>query len=454
MDIGVGAGCGRRGGATAWASLVLAMVMLALGVLALGGCTSEADLVQTLSKEKDAAVREAAATDLAQRHSLVATESLVTAAATNETAAAGLDALAEACGDAVDQAIRETATSGKKQLSEKLAVRLDETLACLGCISSDKAVEELIAVGTDTGDDAYLNTIRGTAAGELGNIGGPAVEPLMALAVEDKWARGALKCVGGEAVPALLAALGTQKWAEDVLAGIGEPAIQSLVGELAAEDSLAVHRALGALLRMYDAAEPEVAKVLLTTDMVPVLLADLSNQAFAEENKATKSDGFDHEITAQDVLIVIGEPAAALVLASTYEQKWLVLEIMGPDAVSALISGMNGQSRMNALYSAMTLVSIGETSPEAVKWFTTALEQKDLKAIAGNYLYYIGLGKAGSEQVISDALIKYGTKQMGLDCLNSGNDTLDAAGRKWASKHGYRVYTSSKNTEPAMKWGM
>ena len=70
----------------------------------------------------------------------------------------------------------------------------------------------------------------------------------------------------------------------------------------------------------------------------------------------------------------------------------------------------------------------------------------------GRPFAYIALGQAGSEEVISQALLKYGKKQMGLDCLNCGNETLDAAGRQWARNHRY-VVRFCNSVGLAMPWG-
>jgi hypothetical protein len=132
-----------------------------------------------------------------------------------------------------------------------------------------------------------------------------------------------------------------------------------------------------------------------------------------------------------------------------------VLEMIGEDAVPTLTGAMLYGDREAALNAAATLAYIGQDSASAVQPFIDQLDKQDLQAVAANYLFFIAFGKQGSEQVIADALLKYGKKQMALDCLNCGNDTLDAAGRKWASKHGYYVYNKKRgDSEPALPWGV
>ena len=70
------------------------------------------------------------------------------------------------------------------------------------------------------------------------------------------------------------------------------------------------------------------------------------------------------------------------------------------------------------------------------------LDEEDLKPVAANYAYYIRLGRAGSEDVLMRALNKHGGKDMAVDYLNCGNDTLEQAAQDWAANHGYEVYTT------------
>jgi hypothetical protein len=53
----------------------------------------------------------------------------------------------------------------------------------------------------------------------------------------------------------------------------------------------------------------------------------------------------------------------------------------------------------------------------------------------------IKLGIPGSEEKLGSLLMIYGDKSMAEDYLNCGSSELDAAGRKWASANGYRIWT-------------
>ena len=572
---------GRR--AHRFAIVLVLAALLALCALTVAGCTSEEGLVKTLSTEQDATVRQEAAADLAGRHSVVATQDLVTAAATDATASAGLDSLVSEYAAVLNQTVQTAADAGK-EFDEKTTLRLKETVDCLACAGNQGALDSLGGFAT-TSSGTIPNTTElqlycvqalgalktppavlwlgqmvgapgmGTSAAQIGTsalgslttigepavdvlvgalgdkdwadevlvaigapaisrlvqdlqspdtktqytalgvllqmygkdgttvastlvkaemvpllvgaragvgygdardtiaetvlqqIGQPAVAALLAVVPSNHWASGLLAKMGSVALPDLVAALGSQPCAESVLAEMGAAAIPKVVEQLDSTDETIRHRAIGVLLRMYQSVVPEVDGSLLTAGMVPRLLADVTSKTSFEEYQ-----GFDHAALADVVLEDIGEPAVGPILASDYDFKWYLLQDMGATAVPALTTTMNGKDREDSLMAAMTLALMAESAPMAVASFTTALESKDLEFIAANYLYYIALGKTGSDEVIAQALLKYGKMQMGLDCLNSGNDVLDAAGQQWGKNHGY-IVTHHGSPVVALPWG-
>lgn len=63
----------------------------------------------------------------------------------------------------------------------------------------------------------------------------------------------------------------------------------------------------------------------------------------------------------------------------------------------------------------------------------------------------IKLGIQDSEERLANLLMVYGDKTMAEDYLNCGSSALDAAGRNWASAHGYRIQTGPGSHRAA--WG-
>jgi hypothetical protein len=483
---------GRKGGrATGWVLAVAATIVLVCVALA-AGCTSESGLVRILSTEVDSNMRQEAAADLAPRHSVEATQQLAAAAESDAIAAAGLDALAEAYGAVLEEGVRQATETGDAKPIKETILRLKETVACLGymgtpkatavlgafvCLDgeyvpglkelqvasldilgdqgSEEAIAELIRVGCSLGKGPYARSLAFAARKALCGVGGSAAGPLVAVAESEEWARETLVDMGSDSVPTLLDVLGDEKWTEAVLARMGGPAIEAVFLELGSSEETVVHRALGVLLRMYEKREPGLDHILLVEGMVPVLLADLMNAAFGPENFDTKAEGFDHVFAAESALAEIGEPAIEQVLSSSYRWKWRVLQIMGSEAVPRLMSTMTSSNREESLEAATTLARMAESSPGSVQPLMDALEQEDMQYVATNYLYYIALGKDGTEDLITDALLKHGTRDMARDCLNCGNETLEAAAITWASKRGSHAYErrSRRNPRLFLSWG-
>jgi len=75
-----------------------------------------------------------------------------------------------------------------------------------------------------------------------------------------------------------------------------------------------------------------------------------------------------------------------------------------------------------------------------------------VKIIAKNYSIFIQRGILGSETFLIKALNEYGTAKMAEDFLNCGNSQLDKAGREWASRYGYSIFSYSSNKD-SPRWG-
>ncbi len=78
-------------------------------------------------------------------------------------------------------------------------------------------------------------------------------------------------------------------------------------------------------------------------------------------------------------------------------------------------------------------------NPRAVEQLLAIFKDKKLDLIAGAHKFFIKRGEVGTEAVLVEALEAYGNSSMAEDYLNCGNSILEAAGKKWASKHGYTI---------------
>jgi HEAT repeat protein len=437
---------------------------------------SDAELVQTLVTTADAGERQEAAVDLAARHSLEATRDLAAEAATDATAQEGLAALRDGYiarfGVEMDrQTLRENELA-LKETTQCLALIGDATsVAALGdlCCSSELdlvsvRVAAVHALAETKSAAALPHLIKALALppsadprGEIGDAAStvllvfPDAIPALIQARADSSDQSAwsaidttLAGIGEPAVQPLVAQLQAMEWTDEILAEIGKPAIPAVTEVLDSDDAKVRYRALGVLLRLFEKDEAGLTSTLVKDEMVPLLIE--------ARTKATYGD--ERDDAAETVLARIGDAAVEPVMALLTSEYWAkdVLAGIGAAAVPALTSALNSDDRDMRFAAADALVQIQNKAPESVGALTADLDEENLKAVATNYAYYIRLGKAGSEEILVRALNKHGDKEMALDYLNCGNDTLDEAARKWADDHGYTVYTTP-GSAGGPRWG-
>ena len=118
-----------------WPALLLVLVVL-VGSLTTACSASDEKLVSALSTTDQAETRQKKAAELAERHSLDATQALAAAAVSNPTATAGLAALR-------DEYIALLNEEPKRELSDKQVTALSETVDCLAAIGDADAIAAL-----------------------------------------------------------------------------------------------------------------------------------------------------------------------------------------------------------------------------------------------------------------------------------------------------------------------
>lgn len=64
----------------------------------------------------------------------------------------------------------------------------------------------------------------------------------------------------------------------------------------------------------------------------------------------------------------------------------------------------------------------------------------DIAFVIVAYPYLIEIGASGTEDMLIEALNAYGFSMMAEDFINSGNEKLEEAARKWAKKNNYTIY--------------
>ena len=250
--------------------------------------------------------------------------------------------------------------------------------------------------------------------------------------------------IGAPAVDPLVAMMPAADWVDGVLARMGAPAAAALGALLDSDDAPTRYRGLEVLLRIYALDASAASEQLVDAARIPLLLEAQSEAGYSEERVAG--------IVA--VLTDIGAPAAEALVAMLPDSDWAAeaLSTMGAPAEPALLTALTSKDVEVRLYSGSILAWMYQVDAGNTPQLTAALESQDLKSVATYWTFFILLGQPGTEDMIADALLQYGKKQMGLDCMNCGNETLDAAGRKWGANHGYTVYTSEEGgLAPA--WG-
>jgi HEAT repeat protein len=317
--------------------------------------------------------------------------------------------------------IRVSVQIGKLKSSDA-AVRQHAALE-LGQFRSSRAVEPLIAALNDTdtataGDAAkalgqikdlgalqpllnHLKTgknndeVEREVAKALGDLGPPALEPLMA-ALRDKdlsgYAGEGLVQLGRPAVDPLIAVLNNADAGADP--GLREQAAE-LLGELG--DTRAVKPLIATLK---DNSPPAKGPVSLDAYGVPL----------------------PHP-TAEDGL---------------REQSARALgKIKDPRADGPLIAAMEDSDERVHQIAAHALGEIND--PQAVNFLLKALREHNTEVIAGACDFFVQRGDPGTEDALIDALDRSGDTDMAQDLLNSGNTRLHDAANNWAAANHYEV---------------
>ena len=88
----------------------------------------------------------------------------------------------------------------------------------------------------------------------------------------------------------------------------------------------------------------------------------------------------------------------------------------------------------------------------AEKALLDALKDKNVEVIAGAYSFFIRKSISGSEDLLIQALNRYGTRilWMAQDFQDCGHPPLVNAVKKWAAENNYRIDPSSGHSGP--KW--
>jgi hypothetical protein len=118
--------------------------------------------------------------------------------------------------------------------------------------------------------------------------------------------------IGAPAVGPLVAQLGAASWVDGVLSSLGAVAAPQLLATVQGADAQQRDRALGVLLDFYSRDHEQAERFLATPDMVGVLIAARSEAGYNE----SRNSGIDN------ILVQIGEPAVGPLIAQVDKAEW------------------------------------------------------------------------------------------------------------------------------------
>jgi HEAT repeat protein len=113
-------------------------------------------------------------------------------------------------------------------------------------------------------------------------------------------------------------------------------------------------------------------------------------------------------------------------------------EIKNARAVEPLMNFLKDDSTYAREEAAKALIKIG---PDAIAPLLKARNEKNLKLIADTYPFFLCRGEPGTEALLVDALVRYGTAKMAGDFARCGSDLLKDAAYEWAGNHKDKIKT-------------
>ena len=166
---------------------------------------------------------------------------------------------------------------------------------------------------------------------------------------------------------------------------------------------------------------------------------------------------WDVRLAAEEALVSIGSPAVGPLLQVLTGDKncfvrrravRAVKDTKDPCATEVLLDvAAKDADCCVRRFAARALADIND--PKATEFLNNALQKKNFEIISGAYRYYVRKGKAGTEEVLIEAMQGCYEKKMVLDLANCGNDKLKKAADEIAQKRGYTM--TAEWSGP--KWG-
>jgi len=113
-------------------------------------------------------------------------------------------------------------------------------------------------------------------------------------------------------------------------------------------------------------------------------------------------------------------------------------EMKNARAVEPLMNFLKDDSTYAREEAAKSLIRIG---PDAIAPLVKARNEKNLRLIADLYPFFLCRGEPGTETLLVDALVKYGTSRMAGDFARCGSVLLKEAAYEWAGSRKQKIIT-------------
>lgn len=256
--------------------------------------------------------------------------------------------------------------------------------------------------------------------------------------------------------------------ASRALTEIGSPAVEPLITTL--NDTNHTVRELAALT-LGEIKDPRAVNPLLTLMKKDKFLSIQERSAYALGKigtpslepllKEIKNDNWEIRSVVSGALGMINDKRAVEPLINAlqdehsevrYKTAYALGKISDPRVVEPLISALNDKAWEVRFASAQTLAAIND--PRRIEPLVQGLNTKDMAIIIGAYVFFIEIGKSGSEPLLIEALNKFGDRQfttIAYDYYNCGNPELAKAAELWAETNKMTIPKYLVREVP--KWG-
>jgi hypothetical protein len=220
--------------------------------------------------------------------------------------------------------------------------------------------------------------------------------------------------------------------------------VKTLIANEADVNKIAYNGAT-ALLAAKQKGNQEIVQILKNAgakdmDLVEGLIQNLQNTERDVRLKAVEGLAFNKDVRAIKPLIDIlrvksDEYICERATFALGNSIGTVYRSLGKEAIEPIIIALKDKDSFirERMAWALAFSRIKDTIVENA--LMDALGKKDLSVIAWAYLFFIRKGKTGTEDLLIQALDKYGYDMMASDYQNCGNAKLQEAAKRWSEKH-------------------